>query len=74
MNFERVFAVAHREWREILRDRIYFLLAFVLPPVLMVVFGYGVTQDVENVAFAVVDHDRSTRRLLNRMWIEIKVR
>lgn len=59
MNARRVWAVAHKEWREIVRDRIYFLLAFVLPPVLMLVFGYGVTQDVENVALAVVDFDRS---------------
>lgn len=59
MNFERVFAVAQREWREILRDRIYFLLAFLLPVMLMLVFGYGMSQDIENIAFAVVDEDRT---------------
>lgn len=67
MNLRRVAAVAQKEWREIVRDRIYFLLAFVLPPVLMLVFGYGVTEDVENVAFAVVDHDRSAH---SRDYIE----
>lgn len=59
LNPGRVLAVAHKEWREILRDRIYFLLAFVLPPLLMLVFCYGISQDVEHVPFAVVDHDRS---------------
>jgi ABC-2 type transport system permease protein len=59
MNLERVFAVAHREWREILRDRIYFLLAFLLPVMLMLVFGYGMSQDIENIAFAVVDEDHT---------------
>ena len=59
MNFARVFAVAQREWREILRDRIYFLLAFLLPVMLMLVFGYGMSQDIENIAFAVVDEDRT---------------
>ena len=59
MNPGRVLAVAHKEWREILRDRIYFLLAFILPPLLMLVFCYGISQDVENVPFAVVDYDRS---------------
>lgn len=59
MNFTRVFAVAQREWREILRDRIYFLLAFLLPVMLMLVFGYGMSQDIENIAFAVVDEDRT---------------
>ena len=59
MNLERVFAVAQREWREILRDRIYFLLAFLLPVMLMLVFGYGMSQDIENIAFAVVDEDHT---------------
>lgn len=59
MKLARVLAVAQREWREILRDRIYFLLAFLLPVMLMLVFGYGMSQDIENVAFAVVDEDRT---------------
>ncbi|MBE0622182.1 MAG: ABC transporter permease [Burkholderiales bacterium] len=59
MNLARVFTVAQREWREILRDRIYFLLAFLLPVMLMLVFGYGMSQDIENIAFAVVDEDHT---------------
>ena len=49
MNLTRVFTVAQREWREILRDRIYFLLAFLLPVMLMLVFGYGMSQDIEEI-------------------------
>lgn len=60
MSFKRLLAVAYKEWREILRDRIYFLLAFVLPILFMLVFGYGITPDVENVSLAVVDYDHST--------------
>jgi ABC-2 type transport system permease protein/ribosome-dependent ATPase len=59
MNFERMLAVAQRESREILRDRLYFLLAFLLPVMQMLVFGYGMSQDIENIAFAVVDEDRT---------------
>ncbi len=59
MNFARVLALAQREWREILRDRIYFMLAFLLPVMLMLVFGYGMSQDIENIAFAVVDEDHT---------------
>ena len=59
MNRKRLLAVAYKEWREILRDRIFFLLAFGLPIVLMLVFGYGITPDVENVPLAIVDYDRS---------------
>ena len=59
MNLARVFAVAQREWREIVRDRMYFLLAFLLPVMLMLVFGYGMSLDIENIAFAVVDEDQT---------------
>jgi len=60
MNFKRLMAVAYKEWREILRDRIFFSLAFILPIILMLVFGYGTTRDVEDVPLAILDYDRST--------------
>ncbi len=59
MKLERVFALAHKEVREILRDRLYLLLAFLLPVVLLVVFGYGMTDEVERVGLAIVDQDHS---------------
>lgn len=59
MKLKRVLAVAHKEWREILRDRIYLLLAFLMAPMLMIVFGYGMSQDIENIALAIVDEDGS---------------
>lgn len=59
MKWNRVIAVASKEWREILRDRIYFALAFLLPPMMMLLFGYATTRDVENVPFAIMDYDHS---------------
>jgi len=59
MNLMRIKALAYKEWREILRDRLFLSLAFVVPASLMLVFGYGLSLDVENIPFAVVDHDRS---------------
>lgn len=59
MNLQRIAAIAYKEWREIIRDRLFFSLAFVVPALLMVLFGYGLSLDVENIPFAVVDHDRS---------------
>lgn len=59
MNAKRMLAVAHKEWREILRDRLFFTLAFVVPPALMLIFGFGLSLDVEKVPFAVVDYDRT---------------
>ena len=59
MNLKRIVALAWKEWREIVRDRLFFALAFIVPPMLMLVFGFGLTLDVENLPFAVVDHDRT---------------
>lgn len=59
MKLARVAAVASKEWREIVRDRLFFALAFVVPAVLMLLFGFGLSLDVENIPLAVVDHDRS---------------
>ncbi len=59
MNLRRIAAVASKELRETVRDRMFFLLAFLLPVLWMVVFGYGLVLDVEGIPFAVVDRDRS---------------
>jgi ABC-2 type transport system permease protein len=54
-----VAALARKEWREMLRDRLYLVLAFGLPTLLMLVFGHGMSQDVERAGLVVVDEDRS---------------
>lgn len=59
MNLQRIVTVASKEWRETIRDRMFVLLAFLLPILWMLVFGYGLVQDVENIPFAVVDRDHS---------------
>lgn len=59
MNRGRIAALARKEWRETVRDRIQLLLAFLLPVVLMLVFGHGMSQEVEQVGLAVLDEDRS---------------
>jgi len=59
MNIRRIRVLAFKEWREILRDRLFFSLAFIVPSVLMLVFGYGIILDVEKLPFAVLDQDRS---------------
>lgn len=55
----RVLAVARKETAHILRDPATIYLAIGLPVVMLVVFGYGITFDIDNTAVAVVDHDRS---------------
>jgi ABC-2 type transport system permease protein len=59
VNIRRVAAVASKELREVVRDRMFTLLAFFLPILWIVVLGYGIVLDVEDVPVAIVDHDRS---------------
>lgn len=59
MNLRRIKAVALKEWRETTRDRLFLLLAFLLPALWMLVFGYGLVMDVEDIPFAVLDQDHT---------------
>jgi ABC-2 type transport system permease protein len=59
MKLSRIAALARKEWREMVRDRLYLMLAFVLPALLMLVFGHGMSQEVEHVGLAALDEDRS---------------
>lgn len=59
MKADRVLAIAHKEWSEIVRDRIFLALAFAMPSMLMLVFGHGMSQDVRNMPLVVVDDDRT---------------
>ena len=60
MNPRRIAAVARKEWKETVRDRLFLLMAFLLPALWMVVFGYGLVLDVEHVPFAGLDQDQSS--------------
>ncbi len=59
MNIHRIRAVISKEWREIVRDRLFLSLAFVVPAMLMLLFGYGLSLDVEDIPFAIVDYDNT---------------
>ncbi|MCA9137681.1 MAG: ABC transporter permease [Planctomycetales bacterium] len=59
MNFRRVHALAIKEVREITRDRLLFTLAFLLPPLMLVVIGFGVNTDVRELPIVILDLDRS---------------
>jgi ABC-2 type transport system permease protein len=63
----RLLAVARREILQLRRDRRSLALAFLLPLLLLVLFGYAISWDVEDVRLAVWDGDRSaaSRRLVD---------
>jgi ABC-2 type transport system permease protein/ribosome-dependent ATPase len=55
----RILAVAGKEVREIRRVRLFLILAFAVPFVMFIVFGYGISLDIEHMPFSYVDQDRS---------------
>ena len=62
----RGWAYARRESLEIARDPIRIAFALLGPIILMIAFGYGITFDVEDIRYAVLDRDQSpeSRRYL----------
>ncbi|KEF40840.1 MAG: multidrug ABC transporter ATP-binding protein [Cyanobium sp. CACIAM 14] len=57
---ERIGCIARREALEVAREPLRAVLALVGSLLLMVVMGYGISFDVENLAFAVLDRDHTS--------------
>ncbi|MFL5349196.1 MAG: ribosome-associated ATPase/putative transporter RbbA [Hyalangium sp.] len=55
----RLLAYTHNEAVQILRDPVRLAFAFIGSALLMLVFGFGITTDVENIRFAALDLDQS---------------
>ena len=55
----RTAAIVVKETRELLRDPIYLGLSFVIPMVMILLFGFGLSLDVKNLPLVFADHDRS---------------
>ncbi len=56
---QRLLAYGRREARELLRDPIRMAFAFIGSALLMLILGYGITMDVEDLPFAVLDRDQT---------------
>jgi len=59
-SLRRLFAYALREALEIQRDPIRLAFALGGTVLLMLIFGFGITMDVEKIAYAVLDRDDTT--------------
>ncbi|MGK2856265.1 MAG: ABC transporter permease [Thermoanaerobaculia bacterium] len=55
----RLKAIAAKETIQIRRDPRSLLLAFAVPVLLLVIFGYAISWDIRHIALAVLDEDRS---------------
>lgn len=58
-SFQRLFSYAWRESLELARDPIRATMALLGSIILLLVMGYGITMDVEDLTFAVLDRDQS---------------
>ncbi len=57
----RLLAIARKEIIQLRRDPRSLALAFALPLLFLVLFGYAITWDVNHIATAVLDQDRTAR-------------
>jgi len=61
----RTLAIAHKEVLHMIRDPRVVYLALGLPVVMLLLFGYGISTDIDHIPIAVVDQDgtRASRRV-----------
>jgi ABC-2 type transport system permease protein len=61
INFRRLWAMARKEAIQLRRDTRSLILAFLLPVILLIIFGYAISWDVRNIRTAVLDQDQSAQ-------------
>ena len=59
MNLRTTQAIARKEFYHLIRDFRSLYLAFMIPLLLILLFGYALSLDVDNVRTVVVDHDKT---------------
>ncbi len=60
MKFLRIKAIAKKELIQIWRDPLSLALAFMMPVLLLLIFGYAISLDVDNLTTIIYDADRSS--------------
>jgi len=58
-DIRRFIALAGRETFELLRDPVRFIFALLVAPFLLIMFGYGISTDIEKIRYSVLDRDRT---------------
>ena len=69
MNLRNVQAIAKKEYLHLIRDFRSLYLAFFIPLLLVLLFGYALSLDLEEVKTVVVDHDKTaaSRDLIRKL-------
>lgn len=67
--FNRIKAIAKKEFKQLLRDSRMLFVIFFFPLFLLIVFGYAISFDVKNIQLAVYDKDQSevSREFINSL-------
>lgn len=60
MNVSRIAAVTEKETKDILRDPITVAIALLMPLIMLFLFGYAISLDVDRVPIGVLDQDRTS--------------
>jgi len=58
-SLRRLFGYAHREFLEVVRDPVRLVFSLLGSVLLMFLMGYGISMDVEDLRFAVLDRDQT---------------
>jgi ABC-2 type transport system permease protein len=59
LSLRTVRAIMRREFTDVRRDRRSLILTFLYPICMLVMYGYGIRYDVDNVPLTILDYDRS---------------
>ncbi len=70
LSWRTIRAILRREFTDVLRDRRSLLLTFLYPISMLLLYGYGIRYDVNNVPLTLLDYDRSSHsRLLAEQMV-----
>lgn len=59
MSMQRLITIVKKEFIHIKRDKASLVMAIAMPLIFILIFGYAVNTDVENIDIAVFDHDKT---------------
>jgi ABC-2 type transport system permease protein len=59
LNPKKIQAIARKEYYHLIRDFRSLYLAFIIPLLLILLFGYALSLDVEDIETVIVDHDKT---------------
>ena len=67
----RILAIIKKEIKQIRRDKRMLFVLFFFPVFLLIIFGYAVNYDVQNVRLAIMANDRTSTSRLNKIYFKL---